>query len=324
MADKRWNPTTGLRPTLSLAGILLFSIFILASCQSADKARPLTKPLLVENAQPIETPQKIEPAPPKNISSMQDTSRRLSPTFRPSPSPTVLSTATSEASPTAFSTPFPTETAVPLVSCDERMAGNDLFTIVTLEYGLSRDFAPGDLNPIADHLPISVTLGYPTEVRRAMLDPLVEMINDMLSAGLQPQILSGYRSYPAQAIAWDKWSTLYPDHAAIISAPPGHSEHQLGTVIDFGSPELPGIVGEPDIQFHTYFYKTSEGKWLAENAYKYGFTLSYPSEAFETTGFYYEPWHYRYVGQEMAQQLYEQELTLTEFQLAEEAPPCLP
>jgi D-alanyl-D-alanine carboxypeptidase len=204
------------------------------------------------------------------------------------------------------------------------MPDPDLFTIISKEYGISKEYAPDDLVPLEDHLPYSVTVGYPNEVREIILQPLVEMINDMLEEGLQPWILSGYRSYAAQAISWDKWNRLYPETAAIVSAQPGHSEHQLGTVIDFGSPELRGIVGQPDVEFHTYFYKTSEGLWLAENAHTYGFTMSFTKESFETTGFYYEPWHFRYVGKEMAQLLRDQNLTLTEYKLANEPPPCTP
>ncbi|HRO24464.1 MAG TPA: D-alanyl-D-alanine carboxypeptidase family protein, partial [Promineifilum sp.] len=87
---------------------------------------------------------------------------------------------------------------------------------------------------------------------------------------------------------------------------------------------LTDIVGQEDVEFHTWFYKTSEGIWLLENAHKYGFTLSYPFEAFETTGFFYEPWHFRYVGVEMATFLHEQGISLTEHQLATEPPPCIP
>ncbi len=230
--------------------------------------------------------------------------------------------ATAEATVTA--TQDQPATAEPPVPCDERLYTANLFTVVTLEHGLSRDFEPDDLVPLADHLPTNVTMGYPTMIRRVIVEPLTRMINDMIDAGLRPQVLSGYRSYAAQAIAWNKWNELYPEHASIISAPPGYSEHQMGTVIDFGSPELPGVVGQPEIQFHTYFYKTSEGQWLKEHAHEYGFTMSYTLEAFETTGFYYEPWHFRYVGEEMAARLREQNLTFTEYQLANEGPPCLP
>lgn len=215
-------------------------------------------------------------------------------------------------------------TPLPPVSCDERLTGSALHTLVTKEYGLSEAYAPDDLVALADYLPYGVTVGYPSEVREIIVEPLVEMVNDMLEEGLQPWILSGYRSYAAQALSWDKWNRLYPETAAIVSALPGHSEHQLGTVVDFGSPELAGIVGQPGIEFHTYFYKTSEGQWLLENAYKYGFTLSFTKEAFDTTGFYYEPWHYRYVGKEMAAMLHEQNVTLIEYLLSNEPPPCTP
>jgi D-alanyl-D-alanine carboxypeptidase len=146
----------------------------------------------------------------------------------------------------------------------------------------------------------------------------------MQVAGLRPQLISGYRSYSAQALAYQKWSTEFPDHANIISAPPGHSEHQLGTTVDFGSPELPEYTGDPALQFHTYFYKTSEGIWLLENAHKYGFTLSFPLETFELTGMYYEPWHYRYVGVAMATSLHEMGMSLIQYQLAKGPEPCIP
>lgn len=246
------------------------------------------------------------------------------------PSPTVPSTLT--ATPAATPIPEPTATATPIPSptpdrtilCSQRIPGDGLLTVVTLTYGLSRNYEPRGLVPLAGYLPNDVTLGYPTELRRIAVTPLLNMITAMQAAGLHPFIISGYRSYSAQAIAREKWLEKEPDRANILSAPPGFSEHQLGTVVDFGSPELPDIVGQEDIEFHTWFYKTSEGQWLLENAHKYGFTLSYPFEAFETTGFFYEPWHYRYVGIDMATQLHEQGISLTEHQLANEPPPCIP
>lgn len=240
------------------------------------------------------------------------------PTIAVRPSETALPTVT----PTA--TPLPTATATPIGSCASRIPEDDLFSVVTLDYNLSRDYKPADLVPLSEWLPLNVTLGYPTEIRQVALQPLISMIEDMQADGLDPKIISGYRSYAAQAIAWNKWNEQYPDHASIISAPPGHSEHQLGTVVDFGSPELDEIVGQEDIEFHTLFYKTSEGAWLIENAYKYGFTLSYPLEAFELTGFYYEPWHYRYVGVDMAIKLRDLGMSLTEYQLLNHDQPCIP
>ncbi|MCB8986247.1 MAG: M15 family metallopeptidase [Ardenticatenaceae bacterium] len=238
--------------------------------------------------------------------------------------PTLIPTSTSTATPAATATPTTTPTATPIPACTQRMAQDDLLTLVTLTYGLSRDYAPQDLVPLSDYFPVDVTLGYPTEIREVAIGPLVDMVTAMQEAGLQPQIISGYRSYYAQSVAFSKWLEQNPDSATIVSAPPGHSEHQLGTAVDFGSPELADVVGEPDIEFHTYFFKTSEGAWLLENAHRYGFTLSYTRETFELTGLYYEPWHYRYVGVEMATHLKELGQTLTQYQLANQPEPCIP
>ncbi len=246
----------------------------------------------------------------------------ISPTLTPISKPKPTHTAT--ATPTLTPTPTPTATPTPIGSCEMRMPEEDLLSVVTLDYHLSREYKPADLVPLGDWLPVRVTLGYPTEVRQVILQPLIMMIEDMQAEGLVPQVISGYRSYAAQTIAWNKWNEQYPEHASIISAPPGYSEHQLGTVVDFGSPELAEVVGQEDIEFHTLFYKTSEGAWLLENAHHYGFTLSYPLEAFELTGFYYEPWHYRYVGIEMAKELKELGMSLTEYQLLNHDEPCIP
>lgn len=249
-----------------------------------------------------------------------------SPTSAPTAAPTVAPspTATSAPQPTAASTPAPSPTPNRDIPCSQRFADDGLLTVVTLTYGLSRDYVPRGLVPLDAYFSGDVTLGYPTELRHLVIGPLATMIADMQAAGLHPFIISGYRSYSAQAIARQKWVEQEPERVNILSAPPGFSEHQLGTVVDFGSPELPEIVGQEDIEFHTYFYKTSEGLWLADNAHRYGFTLSYPFEATEVTGFFYEPWHYRYVGVEMATQLYNDETSLTEHQLATEPPPCIP
>lgn len=299
------------RLTFLLAG--LYGLGLLAACAPAT-AGPVAA--VAEPAQPTATATATLAAtlvPPTALPSATP-SATLAPPASPTPIP----------SPTATPTLIPTATPDRTIACSRRKPPDDLFTVVTLTYGLSRDYAPADLVPLSDYLPSDVTLGYPSEIRAVVVEPLVEMISAMQAAGLQPQVISGYRSYSAQAIANDKWRTLEPERAGILSAPPGFSEHQLGTVVDFGSPELPGIVGQDDVEFHTWFYRTSEGVWLLENAHRYGFTLSYSRAAQEITGFFYEPWHWRYVGVEMANFLRENELSLTEYQLQSEPPPCVP
>ncbi|MFW5940730.1 MAG: D-alanyl-D-alanine carboxypeptidase family protein [Chloroflexota bacterium] len=220
--------------------------------------------------------------------------------------------------------PTPTMTMTP-IACDQRSPpDSDLLTLVSRDYGLSREYEPGDLVPLSDYFPTTVTLGYPTEVRQVLVEPLQAIINAMQAEGLRPQIISGYRSYSAQTMALQKWLEQYPDWADRLSAPPGHSEHQLGTTVDFGSPELAEMLDEAFIQFHPAFDQTSEGEWLHENAYRYGFVLSYPEGAYERTGFYYEPWHFRYVGVELATQLHQEQLTISEYLLESRPAPCVP
>lgn len=287
-------------------------LFLLIGC-SGETAVSLP-PLPTLNAVALATAVPTSPS----IPTIEPTDEQLPPTFTPPPTATTTNTP----QPTATSSPAPS--ATPIGACADRLPSDDLLTIVTQTYGLSRNYAPSDLVLLTDYLPIEVTLGFPTELRQVALAPLQQMIADMQAAGLHPRILSGYRSYAAQAISWEKWNREEPDRAAIISARPGHSEHQLGTTLDFGSPELAEITGIADIQFHTYFYQTSEGRWLSENAHLYGFTLSYPRDALDTTGFYYEPWHYRYVGKEMATFLHDSGFYLTEYQLSTQSEPCIP
>lgn len=241
----------------------------------------------------------------------------------PTPRPTRTGTPTLPASATANSAPTASPTAT-LVACSERMPRDeDLLTLVTRDFGLSRAYAPGDLVPLSDYFSNSVTLGYPTEVSAAIIEPLQAIVQAMQEEGLAPQIVSGYRSYAAQSLALQKWLDRYPDWANNLSAPPGHSEHQLGTTVDFGSPELEPMLGDDYVQFHPAFSQTSEGKWVALHAPEFGFTMSYPEDAFERTSFYYEPWHFRYVGRGLAQTLAARNLTISEYLRLEQSVPCL-
>ena len=304
-----------MRREIHRPGLGLFFLFTLALLVAG------CRPTIVATAPPIAAAEATVAA---TATRPPIVSTGLPPSPTPPPTATATPTATPTVGPTLTPSPTPSPTPNRDIPCSERRADDGLLTVVTLTYGLSRDFEPRGLVPLAGYLPDDVTLGYPNELRHVAVGPLVRMIADMQAAGLQPFIISGYRSYSAQAIARQKWAEAEPERVNILSAPPGFSEHQLGTVVDFGSPELPEIVGQEDVEFHTYFYKTSEGLWLADNAHKYGYTLSYPFEAIETTGFFWEPWHYRYVGVEMATFLHEQGLSLTEHQLATEPPPCLP
>lgn len=95
-------------------------------------------------------------------------------------------------------------------------------------------------------------------------------------------------------------------HADKYSAKPGMSEHQTGLAIDLSTPSIKNELVEK-------FDTTKEGIWLRDNCYKYGFIIRYPKSKEDITGYAYEPWHVRYVGKEVAQEIYDKALTLEEY-----------
>jgi D-alanyl-D-alanine carboxypeptidase len=162
-------------------------------------------------------------------------------------------------------------------------------------------------------------------LRQKPASALGKMIKGMLAEGLAPTVLSSYRSYFDQAVAHQRWVVEDPAKADQISALPGHSEHQLGTVVDFGSPEMPALTGNTKDKLSPLFAQTSEGHWLLNHAFEYGFTMSSPQGAEPLTGLTYEPWHYRYVGVDLATYLHTSGYYLDEYLLkVQPVMPCVP
>lgn len=231
-----------------------------------------------------------------------------------SPEPTPDSGGQSEYSQLGDPTPTLTLTSIPSPrDAEERQVDpacvlaasvEDLLTLVDKEHGLGRDDVPPDL--VALDLHSFNTYVLPMYLRAEAAPPLLKMLRTMNEAGLRPKVISAYRSYVEQGVAYDKWLRLHPDRAGQISAAPGYSEHQIGTAVDFGAPSL-------DNRFHTNFYYTPEGQWLEQHAVEYGFTLSYPEWSVEQTGYEWEPWHWRYVGVALARELQVRRLTLSAY-----------
>jgi D-alanyl-D-alanine carboxypeptidase len=248
----------------------------------------------------------------------------------PTSTPTATATETLTPTPTLTLTPSPTLfqlpiSDAPIVACRKRRpAADDLLSIVTASYGLDPDFVPPDLISLGDYVSWKVAPSdYLLRVEAAAA--LGQMVKAMHNAGLAPTVLSAYRGYYDQVVTYQKWLEQDPAYANQVSAQPGHSEHQLGTVIDFGSPELPGLVGDPTVRFHPLFAQTSEGIWLTEHAHEYGFSLTNPPGAQPLTGLTYEPWHYRYVGVDLAIYLHESDYYLTEYLfMFLKSLPCIP
>lgn len=124
---------------------------------------------------------------------------------------------------------------------------------------------------------------------------------DAADEGLNIYISSGFRSYDYQAGLYQRY--VYKDgkaEADRYSARAGHSEHQTGLAFDLNSIE-------------ESFADTKEGKWVNLNCHKYGFIIRYPSDKEDITGYKWEPWHIRYLGEETAKAVYDSGLCLEEY-----------
>ena len=155
-----------------------------------------------------------------------------------SPTATVTPPATPTATPTETPLPAATQTALflaePCANYDQVPA--DLLVHVDRETGLARDYEPPDLATVA--LAAGNELYRSIPLRRSVHRPLLDLLAAMNAAELKPLVMSGYRSFSEQTLAFEKWQQLYPDRAPEISAQPGHSEHQLGTAVDFSTAEM--------------------------------------------------------------------------------------
>jgi len=171
-----------------------------------------------------------------------------------------------------------------------------------------------------DYQPDLVSLGGKygvdgSQVDRSCYDALIAMLDDCNRECPRAYVVSSYRTQDYQARNYArKVSRLknqgYDEQTAKVEAAkvvaiPGTSEHQLGLAVDIIDTRLSNLVeAQADLPAQ---------KWLMENSWRYGFILRYPKDKLEFTGITYEPWHYRYVGTELAQELYESGLTLEEY-----------
>lgn len=178
------------------------------------------------------------------------------------------------------------------------------YTLLDTIYMLPPDYIPEDLARVDDAL----SPDKPRQLRAIVLDDLYTLANAASEAGYPIAIQSAYRSYDYQQFTFNYWvDTVGMQEALHTSARAGHSEHQLGTVIDVR--ELDGAAAW---DFKDWA-ETETGAWMVANSWKYGFVLSYPQGKETITCYAYEPWHYRYVGRDIARQIYDLGITLREW-----------
>ena len=164
---------------------------------------------------------------------------------------------------------------------------------------LTKDYVPDNL--------VSLSTTYSRSGMK-LVKSAKEAYEDMASSakkeGYTIIAMSSYRSYDYQIDLYNKYVKSDGKKAAdTYSGRPGYSEHQTGLAIDIYN-------GKYD---YTNFNKTKEYLWMQKNAYKYGFILRFPENKEKITGYKYESWHYRYVGKELAKEIYTNDLTLEEY-----------
>ena len=158
----------------------------------------------------------------------------------------------------------------------------------------------------SDYVPDLVNLGSKYgggQMQREAASHFMEMVDAAKSDGIKLRNVSGYRSYSTQKYLYNNY--VKRDGVAkadTYSARAGSSEHQTGLASDINTASS-----------SAHFEKTKEYEWLINNSYKYGFILRYLEDKTFITGYKYEPWHYRYVGVDVAKVIYEKNITYEEY-----------
>jgi zinc D-Ala-D-Ala carboxypeptidase len=174
-------------------------------------------------------------------------------------------------------------------------------TLLDTKFRLPRAYVPPGLQPISKS-------GFksPLLVRSEVIDDLAALREAAAAAGVPLGVVAAYRSYDEQARLFERRKQQLGNSEALAkTARPGHSEHQLGTAVDFRS------AGERDVNEN--WDRTPAGKWVNANAWRFGFVQSYPRGREGVTCYGNEPWHFRYFGRTLAAEIHRSRLTVREF-----------
>lgn len=164
----------------------------------------------------------------------------------------------------------------------------DGYMIVNKTYTVSESFVPKDTYKLSE----GKTNTCNDCINNTVYKAWKVMQADAASIGLNIRITSGYRPYQTQNTLYNRYVARDgKEKADTYSARPGSSEHQTGLCFDLNS-------------ISDAFANTAEGRWVNENAYKYGFIIRYPKNKMNETGYKYESWHLRYVGTDLSYKLY--------------------
>lgn len=178
--------------------------------------------------------------------------------------------------------------------------------LINKEFSLPEDYIPE--NMVVPNVPFSFS-GYKEKklMREDAAKALEALFKGGEEAGVSLFAVSGYRSYERQKEIYDaNVARNGSERTNMFSAKPGYSEHQSGLAMDVSTNSVQYRLDEA-------FAGTPEGRFLADHAYEYGFIIRYPENKSDITGYSYEPWHIRYVGETMAKELHDRGITMEEY-----------
>lgn len=167
------------------------------------------------------------------------------------------------------------------------------------------DYVPKDL--VAPQFPVLNANPYGRKLRKEASKAAYKLAMAMKAAGKGSLVIqSAYRSYAEQKTIHARQVEKYGlTTGEALAARPGYSEHQTGWAMDVSA-------RGQGCQIRVCFGQTKAGRWLAGNAWRFGFIIRYPSEAMEVTGYQYEPWHLRFVGLGLATVMHEDKVRVLE------------
>ena len=183
---------------------------------------------------------------------------------------------------------------------------DDVLVLVNKERNLQSDYKPEDL--VIPEVNFSFDGNSEKKyLRNQAAKALEELFSEGEKQGIILYAVSGYRSYSTQErIFNNKVNKVGIEAANKVVAYPGQSEHQTGLAMDVSSKSA-------GFSLEENFGQTVEGKWLKDNAHRFGFIIRYPKDKVDITKYNYEPWHLRYVGIEAASEIYEKQISLEEY-----------
>ena len=270
-----------------LVGIVVYACIIIIPAVNGGPVSPLY-PSFLKRCLPPDSPALVTPAP------------------EPTPTP--------ELSPTAAPTPTPTPTPVPTPKPVPSMAPE----IAALELPSYASVSSDDWNLILVNKSHPIPDGYEYEleyydensafqVDTRIAAALRDMMSDCAAFGYTPELCSAWRDDAYQATLFDEsdYRLTHSDEEITSVALPGTSEHEIGIAIDIFSSENHELEESQE--------NTETQQWLMKHCWEYGFILRYPKGKEDITEIVYEPWHYRYVGREAAEDIMQNGLTLEEY-----------